>query len=116
MIAARSCCPYSSASRLASVAHLMPSSLCPARTCAVDSANRYRGASPSRGCDSFCELGDGVVVASERDQHASQVESRQPERRLTLDGLPVFVGRRLELPLPLEDLSEIVVRLRVRLD
>ena len=47
--AASSCWPCSSASCFASVAHLMPSALWPALTCAVASANRYRGTSASRG-------------------------------------------------------------------
>ncbi len=62
------------------------------------------------------QLGDGFLIAPEGEQHASQIEPRQPERRLTLNSLPVFVSRRLELTLALEDLPEIVVRLHVRLD
>ena len=51
---------------------------------------------------------------SEGDQHAPQVESRQPERRLTLDGLSILVGGGGKLALPLEHLAEVVARLRVQ--
>ena len=45
-----------------------------------------------------------------------EVESRDAERRLAVDGLPVFRRRRIELALALEDLAEIVVRLAHAVD
>ena len=65
------------------------------------------------GLRQLCQLGDGFLIASKGKQHASQIEPGQPKRWLTLQRLPVVVGRRLELALALEDLAEIVARLHV---
>ena len=46
----------------------------------------------------------------ERDQHPSEIEPRQPERRLRVDGLTIRGGRGVDLLLTFEDLPEVVVR------
>ena len=61
----------------------------------------------------FPELGDRLIVLPERDEHASQIEAREPEGGLTVGRVPVRVGCRVNLTLALENLAEVVVGLRV---
>ena len=63
--------------------------------------------------DQRLERVNRFVVPAERDQHPAEIESGDPERRLALGRPTVLVGCGLERALALEDLSEVVVRLRV---
>ena len=59
------------------------------------------------------ELANRFVIAFQCDEHPSQVESGEPERRLTVAGLAIRGSRFFEAALALEDLPEVVVGLRV---
>ena len=62
------------------------------------------------------ELGGGFVGLVKRDQHAREVESGEPEAWLTLNRLAIGIGGVGQLALPLERLSEVVLRLGVHAD
>ncbi len=64
--------------------------------------------------DELGQLSHRLLVAAKGQEHAPEVEPRQTERRLPLDRQSILRRRRLELPLTLEQLSEIVARLHMR--
>src|SRR5207237_1793237 len=56
---------------------------------------------------------DRFVGTTESDEHPTEIEGGDPESRLTVRRLLVLGGCGLQLVLPLENLPEVVVRLRV---
>ena len=110
---ASSCCPCSSASCRASVAHLIARALSPVRAYAVASAKkipRRLGVSWKR---QLLELGDRLLRFPKPDQHAAQVEAGEPEVGPARRGVPVLFGGGAGEPLTLQDLAEVVVRVGV---
>ncbi len=114
MIAARSFCPYSIARRLASSRPLDRFILVPGAHVGRRQRKQVAGRLGVARLRQLRQLGDGLVVLSESQQHSSEIEPREPESRLRVERLPVLVACRAELLAALENLSEVVVGLRVR--
>ena len=114
MMATSSCCPCSTARRLASIAHFTASSLCPGAQVRRRERKDIAGRLGVLRLRELRQLRYRVIVAAERQKHAPEVEPGEPKARLRVERAPVFISGSVEVFPALEYLSEVVVRLRVR--
>ena len=112
--AVSSCWPNASARRRASRASASPSSRRPACTCATARPYQYRGASASCGSRSCSNSAMASSKRRARQQHSREVVAREPELRVRRHGLTILLQRLVRFPLALEQLAQIVARLRVQ--
>ena len=112
--AVSSCWPNASARRRASRASASPSSA-PAglHVCHGQAVPVTRRLCILR-LAQLLELGDGVVEAPRGQQHSPEVVAREAELRVRGHGLTILVQRLVQFSLALEQLAQVVARLRVQ--